>query len=42
MPNKRPERSRRELRSLRIQQLIFVLIGVLLILSLVLSLVVNF
>lgn len=42
MANKKPDRSRREQRSLRLQQLVFVGIGVLLILSLVLSLVINF
>jgi hypothetical protein len=38
MSNKKPTRSRRELRNLRIQQIIFVALGIIVILSMVLSL----
>lgn len=38
MASKKPTRTRRELRNLRIQQLIFVALGIIVILSMVLSL----
>ncbi len=38
MSNKKPTRSRRELRNLRIQQIIFIALGIIVILSMVLSL----
>lgn len=41
MANRKPGRSRREMRSLRFQQIIFVIIGVMVILSMVLSMLIN-
>jgi len=38
MPNKKSTRTRRELRNLRIQQIVFIALGVIVILSMVLSL----
>lgn len=42
MSTKKPTRTRRELRSIRIQQLIFVAIGLIVILSMILALVVKY
>lgn len=41
MSNRKSTRSRRELRNLRIQQIIFITIGIIVILSMVISLVMN-
>ncbi len=42
MPTNKPTRTKRELRSIRIQQLIFVMIGLIVILSMVLALVAKY
>ncbi len=42
MSNKKPTRTKRELRSIRTQQIIFVMIGLIVILSMVLALVAKY
>jgi hypothetical protein len=41
MANRKPTRTRRELRNVRLQQIIFIIIGIMVILSMVLSLFIN-
>jgi len=41
MSNRKSTRTRRELRNLRIQQIIFITIGIIVILSMIISLVTN-